>query len=165
MKFLRCQTVVLMDTLSIEIILRSRASSQNSPLLIDIKEFHFRLIFDIVDLIKNFLGLFMVELADVSKWIQIVLIPCFHFSRRVHQTESMLLEHLGGRIILCLQLPRVVDFNALSLHPTFLHGLFRFLWDVRELFLVTCFEKYFVGFIILAPSSVFGIRFQITIES
>ena len=41
MKFLRCQTVVLMDTLSIEIILRSRASSQNSPLLIDMKEVHF----------------------------------------------------------------------------------------------------------------------------
>jgi len=107
----------------------------------------------------------MVELANVSKWIQIVLIPCFHLGRGVHQTESMLLEHLRGRIVLCLQLPRVVDFNTLSLHPTFPHGLFHFLWDVRELFLVTCFDKYFVGFIILAPSSVFGIRFQITIES
>ena len=111
----------------------------------------------------------MVDFADVTPWIQIVLVPCFDFGWRVHQTKSILLEHLGGRIILCLQLPRVIDFNALSLHPTFLHGLFRFLWDVRELFFVTphttCFEKYFVGFIIFAPSSQLGIRFYITSNS
>jgi len=62
----------------------------------------------------------MVDFGDVTKWIQIVLVPCFDFGWRVHQTKSILLEHLGGRIILCLQLSGIVDLNALILHHTLL---------------------------------------------
>jgi len=40
-----------MDTLSIEIILRSRASPQNSMILIEIVDLYIWLLFDIVDFI------------------------------------------------------------------------------------------------------------------
>ena len=69
MVVLGIHSVILMDTLSVEVILGPRASPHDSVLLRDFEELEFFLVFDVIDLIKILLSLFMVEFGDIGKWI------------------------------------------------------------------------------------------------